>query len=160
MDIAMPAFETKRRVPFTAAQMYALVADVERYPEFLPMCTGLVVTSRETKPEGDALTARMSVGYKSITESFVTRVTLKPEVPEVDVRYIDGPFKYLENRWLFQDAGDGSIVDFHIRYEFKSPMLGVLVGAVFDKAFRKFTEAFEERARVVYGTTKAPLAPA
>lgn len=152
----MPAFETKKNVPFSAAQMYALVADVERYPEFLPMCTGLVVTSREVRPEGDQLTARMSVGYKSIAENFATRVNLKPQVPEVDVRYIDGPFKYLENRWTFIEVPDGgSSVHFYITYEFKSPMLGLIVGAVFDKAFRKFTDAFEERARAVYGTSTA-----
>lgn len=156
----MPAFEIKKTVAFSAAQMYALVADVERYPEFLPMCTGLTVTSRETSGGGDAvLTARMSVGYKHIAESFITRVTLKPATPEVDVRYIDGPFKHLENRWKFIDTDGGSIVDFFIIYEFKSPMLGMIVGAVFDKAFRKFTEAFEERARHVYGTSRAPLTP-
>ncbi len=98
----------------------------------------------------------MSVGYKSIAENFTTRVALMPQVPEVDVRYIDGPFKYLENRWKFIDVeGGASIVDFYITYEFKSPMLGLIVGAVFDKAFRKFTQAFEERARKVYGTSSA-----
>ncbi len=102
----------------------------------------------------------MSVGYKSIAESFITRVTLKPSVPEVDVRYIDGPFRHLENRWTFIDTSGGSIVDFFITYEFKSPMLGVIVGSVFDKAFRKFTEAFEERARTVYGAPSPQPAPA
>ena len=133
--------------------MYALVADVERYPEFLPMCTGLTVETRSPAAEGEDLTARMSVGYKAISESFMTRVELRPGVPLVDVSYLDGPFKRLENRWRFIDQpGGGAIVDFFITYEFKSAMLGLLAGSVFDQAFRKFAEAFEDRARVVYGT--------
>lgn len=153
----MPSFETQRRVPFSAQQMYALVADVERYPEFLPLCTGLVVSSR--KPigaTGEELTARMSVGYKSIAESFITRVVLKPDDSRIDVTYLDGPFRHLDNRWRFidQPTTDGirsSLVDFYITYEFRSAMLGLLVGTMFDQAFRKFAEAFEQRARDVYG---------
>lgn len=148
----MPTFETKRRVPFTAQQMYAVVADVEHYPEFLPMCTGLRITSRQETPEGAVLVATMSVGYKAIRESFTTRVTLNPSVPRVDVSYLNGPFSHLTNRWLFVDLEPGaSEIDFYITYQFRSAMLGALVGAVFDQAFRKFTEAFEARARKVYG---------
>jgi coenzyme Q-binding protein COQ10 len=159
----MPSFSTKRRVPFTAAQMYALVADVERYPEFLPMCTGLTVSSRKSLPEGEDLVARMSVGYKSIAESFLTSVRLRPATREVEANYLDGPFKRLENRWHFRDVpsldgNTGCDVDFFIDYEFKSAMLGLLVGGVFDQAFRKFTEAFEERARAVYGSTASASA--
>jgi coenzyme Q-binding protein COQ10 len=156
----MPSFETQRRVPFSAQQMYALVADVERYPEFLPLCTGLVVNSR--KPLGatsEELTARMSVSYKSIAESFITKVSLKPDEQRIDVTYLDGPFRHLDNRWRFidqptADATSASLVDFYITYEFRSPMLGLLVGAMFDQAFRKFAEAFEQRARDVYGAPK------
>ena len=148
----MPTFETKRRVPFTAQQMYAVVADVEHYPEFLPMCTGLRITSRQETAEGTVLVATMSVGYKAIRESFTTRVTLNPSVPRVDVSYLNGPFSHLTNRWLFVDLGQrASEIDFYITYQFRSAMLGALVGAVFDQAFRKFTEAFEARARKVYG---------
>jgi coenzyme Q-binding protein COQ10 len=154
----MPSFSTKRRVAFTAAQMYALVADVERYPEFLPMCTGLSISSRTIVPDGEDLIARMSVGYKSISETFTTEVRLRPERLKVDANYIDGPFKRLQNEWRFVDVYDGCDVDFFIDYEFKSPMLGLLVGAAFDQAFRKFTDAFEQRARNVYGATGA-LAP-
>ena len=132
--------------------MYALVADVERYPEFLPLCTGLVVNSRTPRAGGDELIARMSVGYKSIAESFTTRVILQPADNTIDVSYLDGPFRRLDNRWRFIDQpGGGSIVDFFITYEFRSPMLGVLVGAMFDQAFRKFAGAFDDRARVIYG---------
>lgn len=148
----MPSFATKRLVPFTAAQMYALVADVERYPQFLPLCTGLQITNREAGPAGDAITARMSVGYKTITENFTTRVALDPAAKRIDVAYVDGPFRRLDNRWLFVDQPDGgSLVDFFIVYDFKSPMLAVLVGGLFESAFRKFAEAFEMRARDVYG---------
>ncbi|MGQ0457629.1 MAG: type II toxin-antitoxin system RatA family toxin [Hyphomicrobium sp.] len=157
----MPTFSTQRRVPFSAAQMYALVADVERYPQFLPLCTGLVVTSRAPTSEGEKLTARMSVGYKTIAESFTTEVNLKPAESRIDVSYLDGPFRHLDNRWRFIDdanaAGGGSIVDFFITYEFRSPMLGILVGAMFDQAFRKFAEAFETRAREVYGAPTAAV---
>ena len=152
----MPTFKTERRVPFKAAQMYALVADIERYPEFLPLCTGLKVMSRGVDAGGaEQLTARMSVGYKSITEAFTTRVTLKPADSRIDVAYLDGPFRHLDNRWLFIDEDKGSVVDFYITYEFRSAMLGLLVGAMFDQAFRKFAEAFEARARVVYGPPAA-----
>jgi coenzyme Q-binding protein COQ10 len=152
----MPSFSTTRRVPFTPEQMYGLVADVERYPEFLPMCTGLAVSSRTRVPDGEDLIARMSVGYKTISESFMTSVRLRPQKLKVEANYLDGPFKRLENRWQFTDAtvadgGGGCDVDFFIDYEFKSPILGLLVGSAFDQAFRKFAEAFELRARQVYG---------
>lgn len=156
----MPSFETQRRVPFSAKQMYALVADVERYPEFLPLCTGLVVNSRKPFGEaGEELTARMSVGYKSIAENFITRVQLQPDDSRIDVTYLDGPFRHLDNRWRFidqptSDITSASLVDFYITYEFRSAMLGLLVGTMFDQAFRKFAEAFEQRARDVYGAPK------
>ena len=149
----MPSFSTKRSVAFTAAQMYAVVADVARYPEFLPLCTGLTVLSRDTSPEGEALKAQMSIGYKTIAESFTTRVELRPADNRINVSYLDGPFKRLNNRWRFIDLAEGkSEIDFYIDYEFRSAILAVLMGAMFDSAFRKFSEAFEARARKIYGT--------
>ncbi len=148
----MPQFKTMRRVPFTPGQMYAIASDVEKYPEFLPLCTGLTVLSRAPRDGGgEDLTASMGVGYKAIKETFTTRVVLMPEANAIDVFYLDGPFKRLENRWRFVEAVGGAEIDFFIDYEFKSPMLGVLVGGMFDQAFRKFAEAFENRARQVYG---------
>jgi coenzyme Q-binding protein COQ10 len=148
----MPSFATKRIVPFSAAQMYAIVADVEHYPEFLPLCTGLTVQSRAAVPEGEDLKARMSVGYKTIAESFTTRVELRPVQSRINVSYLDGPFKRLDNRWQFVDLAAGkSEIDFFIDYEFRSPILAVLMGAMFDQAFRKFSEAFEARGRMIYG---------
>jgi coenzyme Q-binding protein COQ10 len=160
----VPTFSTKRNVPFSARQMFDLVADVERYPEFLPMCTGLRLISRTQTPNGGTeLVARMSVGYKAIRESFTTRVTLVPDDLHIDVAYLDGPFSHLENRWRFVDLAQGSEIDFYITYQFRSTMLGMVVGAVFDQAFRKFAEAFETRAGEVYGTPAAitpPVRPA
>jgi coenzyme Q-binding protein COQ10 len=147
----MPSFTTQRHVPFTAEQMFALVADVERYPEFLPLCTGLSVISRRTRDDGEDLTARMSVGYKAIAESFTTRVVTNRAEKRIDVSYIDGPFRHLTNQWRFSDAARGSTVDFFIDYEFRSKLFGALVGTMFDQAFRRFAAAFEERARHIYG---------
>lgn len=147
----MPSFATKRQVPFTADEMFALVADIERYPEFLPFCTGLKVLSRKPRVDGEELVARMSVGYKAVAESFTTRVTATPAERRINVAYLDGPFRYLENRWKLIDGPNGSTIDFFIAYEFKSRLLAMLVGAMFDQIFRSFAEAFEKRARDVYG---------
>ncbi len=155
----MPSFSTQRHVRFTAEQMYALVADVEKYPEFLPLCTGLVVLSRRPQGGGEELTARMSVGYKTIAESFTTRVVTDPSQRRIDVSYLDGPFKRLDNRWQFTDDATGSVADFYIDYEFRSKLLGVLMGSMFDQAFRRFTQAFEDRAAKIYGAAEPTTAP-
>jgi coenzyme Q-binding protein COQ10 len=151
----LPTFETTRRVPFTAEQMFAVVADVERYPEFVPLCEQLVVKTREVGSTHTTLTASMSVGYHAIRETFTSRVTLRPERKEIDVAKIDGPFARLTNRWRFRDVPGGSEIHFHIDYAFASRVLSVLMGTVFDKAVRKYTEAFETRARALYGTSAA-----
>ncbi len=151
----MPTFQTKRRVAFTPGQMFDLVADVERYPEFLPLCEALTLRSREEKDGCTVLVATMTAGYKAIREQFTTRVTLVPAQQKVLVEYLDGPFRRLENRWLFKPVPGGCEIDFFIDYEFRNPMLGLLVGALFDKAFRRFTEAFEARAQSVYGQPSA-----
>jgi coenzyme Q-binding protein COQ10 len=144
-----------RRVPFSAKEMFAVVADVERYPEFLPLCEGLSVRSREEVADASVVIATMSVGYRSIAESFTSRVTLRPDQNVIEVAYLDGPFTHLDNRWRFYDVPGGSEIHFYIDYAFASRMLAVLMGAVFDKAVRRYTEAFEERARAVYGTPSA-----
>jgi len=146
----LPSFETTRRVPFTARQMFEVVADVERYPQFLPLCEGLVVRSREVSGAETILVATMTVGYGVIRESFTNRVTLRPEQGQILVVYLDGPFSHLDNRWRFRDAGCGSHIDFFIDYAFSSRMLALLMGAVFDKAVRKYTSAFEARAHALY----------
>lgn len=151
----MPSFRTTRTVPFTPRQMFDLVADVERYPEFLPMCEALVVRQREREGETDVLIADMTVGYKAIHETFTSRVQLDPSRWQVVAQGAPeglGPFRQLDNRWTFREAPGGCDVDFFIAYEFKSIMLQMLVGALFDRAFRRYTDAFEARAHVIYGT--------
>ncbi len=154
----MPSFTTRRHVPFTPRQMYDLVADVEKYPQFLPLTEALRIRRREQTGNPEVFTADMTVGYKAIHETFLTRVSLYPDVPKVEARYIDGPFRHLENRWQFHASSKGGCeIEFFIDYAFKSHMLALLVGALFDKAFRKFAEAFEERARAVYGVPVAAV---
>ena len=154
----MPSFRTTRNVPFTPRQMFDLVADVERYPEFLPFCEALVVKQRDRQDDKDSLVADMSVGYMAIRETFTTRVTFDPAQMAVQAQGTAdsrGPFRQLENRWQFRPAPDGCPggcqVEFFIAYEFKSMMLQMLVGALFDRAFRRYTRAFEERAQAIYG---------
>lgn len=147
----MPQFRTTRRVNHTPENMFALVADVEKYPQFLPLCTGLVVRKRTENAGKPVLVADMSVGYKAIRETFTSRVTLDQPALKILVEYIDGPFSSLENRWSFKPDGQGCIVEFFITYEFKSRILSMLMGSMFETAFRKFSEAFEKRADQIYG---------
>ncbi|UTY49083.1 type II toxin-antitoxin system RatA family toxin [Sinorhizobium fredii] len=148
----MPHFETNHVVKHSAEEMFNLVADVERYPEFLPLCEALSVRSRKERDGKVLLLADMTVGYKAIRETFTTQVLLKPAERMIDVNYIEGPFKYLDNVWRFEAVSENqSIVHFYIDYEFKSRILGALMGSMFDRAFRMFSEAFEKRADVIYG---------
>jgi coenzyme Q-binding protein COQ10 len=150
----LPSFREARRVRHRAEQMFDLVADVERYPEFVPLCKALTVRSRKIDDDGrETLIAGMTVGYKLIRETFASRVALDKPGLKVRVEYIDGPFSHLENIWTFRDEpeGEGSRVGFFIDYEFKSRTLGALMGSMFDVAFRKFARAFEQRADAVYG---------
>ena len=150
----MPSFREVRLVRHRAEQMFDLVADVERYPEFVPLCKGLRVRSRRPEQDGrETLVADMTVGYKVIRERFTSRVSLDKPRLRLVVEYIDGPFSHLENIWTFRDEPeiDGSRVGFFIDYEFRSRTLGALMGSMFDVAFRKFARAFEERADAVYG---------
>ncbi|SDR53489.1 coenzyme Q-binding protein COQ10 [Rhizobiales bacterium GAS191] len=148
----MPSFRTTRRVKHTPQQMFDLVADVEKYPLFLPLCEGLKVRSRAGGEGGrEILIANMTVGYKAIHETFTSKVALDRTTLKIAVSYLDGPFRALDNLWSFKPDGQGCVVEFFISYEFKSRTLGMLMGAVFDRAFRKFSEAFERRAEAVYG---------
>ncbi|MCI0468161.1 MAG: type II toxin-antitoxin system RatA family toxin [Beijerinckiaceae bacterium] len=154
----MPSFHTTRRVRHGALEMFELVADVESYPRFVPLCRALRVHRRETVDGRLRLIAGMEIGYKAIRETFTTRVTCDRSKQRILVEYIDGPFKHLENLWHFHDRDEGKacLVEFHIHYEFRSRALGAIMGGMFDTAFRKFAEAFEERADFVYGKTPCP----
>jgi coenzyme Q-binding protein COQ10 len=136
--------------------MFELVADVESYPRFVPLCRALRVRSRDESDGKLTLVADMEVGYKAIRETFTSRVTCERSKHQILVEYIDGPFKHLENHWTFHDRDNGKacLVEFRIAYEFKSRALSLIMGKMFDAAFRKFAEAFEHRADIVYG--KAP----
>lgn len=147
----MPHFETRRHVKHSSDRMYNLVADVERYPEFLPLCEGLTIRSKKERDGKTLMIADMTVGYKAFRETFTTQVLLKPEEHAIDVKYLDGPFKYLDNRWRFEPTENGGCsVYFFIDYEFKSRILGAVMGSMFDRAFRMFAEAFEARANKIY----------
>ena len=149
----MPQFRTKRRVRHSAANMFDLVADVEKYPQFVPMCQALRVRQRTQSGEGiETIVATMTVAYKVMRETFTSRVTLDRPNLEILVEYLDGPFSRLENRWNFRPLAEKECeVEFFITYEFKSRVLAMLMGAMFEVAFRRFADAFERRADAVYG---------
>ena len=154
----MPAFRNQRRVRHSAAEMFALVADIEHYPEFVPLCRALKVRRREANAAGlETLIADMEIGYKAIRETFTSRVELNPASLKIRVEYVDGPFSQLENIWSFRDEAEGgaSTVEFYIAYEFRSRLLGALMGSMFDAAFRRFSAAFEARADKIYGRAPA-----
>ncbi len=139
-------------VGHSADAMFDLVADVEKYPEFLPLCENLKVISRAVEGDKEIVTANMAVGYKAVHEVFLSRVTLERDRQRILVEYLDGPISHLENHWWFEEiSATSSRVHFSLEYEFKNIALRLLMGAMFDKAFRKFSEAFEKRAGQVYG---------
>jgi coenzyme Q-binding protein COQ10 len=148
----MPQFSTKRRVRHAATDMFDLVADVEKYPQFVPLCSGLTVKSRAEKDGKTVLVADMTVAYKIIRETFTSRVTLDRQGLKILVEYLNGPFKRMQNRWTFYPV-EAKVcdVEFFIDYEFRSRTLAVLMGAMFDAAFRRFAVAFEQRADEIYG---------
>lgn len=149
----MPQFSNRRRVGHTAGQMFDLVADVERYPEFVPLCEQLKVKSRTRGPDGvEVVVADMTVSFKLVRERFTSRVTLDRPNSKILVEYLQGPFSRLENRWTFEPQGEAAcVVGFFIAYEFRSRMLAALMGAMFDAAFQRFAAAFERRADAIYG---------
>lgn len=152
----MPSYRTVRRVRHSALDMFKLVADCESYPEFLPWCQTCRIRRRlpPTAEGVETIIADMTVGYKAIRETFTTRARFDAPHMRIMVEYLDGPFKYLENTWHFKAVGDKATdVQFFITYEFRNHALSLLMGAMFDAAFRKFAEAFEHRADQLYGRT-------
>jgi coenzyme Q-binding protein COQ10 len=149
----MPRFSNRRRVQHRADQMFDLVADVERYPEFVPLCQAVKIRQRKQNPDGtETVIADMTVSFKLVKETFTSEVTLDREHLKILVRYLKGPFSNLENRWTFEPKGEEACdVGFFIAYEFKSKMLATLMGAMFDAAFTRFSAAFEKRADMIYG---------
>ena len=153
----MPTFANKRRVRHSAADMFDLVADVEHYPEFVPMCKAMKVRQRTAAGEGvEIVVADMTVSFKLVRETFRSRVTLDRPKLQILVEYLQGPFSHMQNRWTFRPLDDRSCeVEFFIDYEFRSRTLGMVMGGMFDVAFRRFAAAFEARADQVYGRKTA-----
>ncbi|QDL92899.1 type II toxin-antitoxin system RatA family toxin [Paroceanicella profunda] len=150
----MPTHAEKRKLPYTAQQMYDLIADVETYPKFLPWCAGARI--RSSRREGDAtvLDADLVISFKVFRERFGSRVTLRPEQMVIDVEYLDGPFRYLNNHWSFADLPEGGCeVNFFVDFEFKSSILQALIGVVFNEAMQRIVRAFEARAAALYGAS-------
>jgi coenzyme Q-binding protein COQ10 len=148
----MPQFRTVRPVPHSPQAMFDLVADVERYPEFVPFCERLEVRGRRSEGDRDVLVVDMTVGYKLLRETFTSKVTIDRAAMEIRADYLDGPFRALENVWSFRPLPDGGTeIEFCIVYEFRSRALGMLMGTMFERVFRTFAHAFETRADVVYG---------
>ena len=150
----MTQFTTTRRLRHSAADMFDLVADVEHYPQFVPLCRSLEVRKRTEDGEGrDVIVADMTVAYKLIRENFTSRVARRRPKLQILVEYLEGPFQKLNNRWSFRPEDEHACeVEFFISYEFRSRTLGMLMGTVLDAAFRRFAAAFERRADEVYGT--------
>jgi coenzyme Q-binding protein COQ10 len=155
----MHVYETKHSVAHSADEMFALVARVEDYPKFLPLCEELNVKRREQREGKELLIASMTVGYGFIHESFTTQVHLDPAGRTILVEYLDGPFTFLENRWRFHPRGEGACeIDFYIAYAFRSRLFERLVGGLFGRAVEKYTTAFEARADAIYGRQETALA--
>jgi coenzyme Q-binding protein COQ10 len=159
----MPHAEDTRTVPYTPAQMFDLVADVRRYPEFLPWCKALRVRSDDVDTAGNGLlVADMVARFKGFEERFTSRVALDRANLAVDVAYIDGPFRHLRNTWRFTDAGQGRTrVAFTIDFEFRNRLLQLLANSMLERALMRLSQAFIERANALYGTTdgSAPSRP-
>ena len=155
----MPQHKDSRILPYTADQMSALVADIERYPEFLPWNTAARIRLRRPGPDGSEMVeADLVISFKVFRERFGSRVTLWPADRRIDTEYLDGPFKYLKSGWSFADmpVNESGIpscrVEFFVDFEFRNAILGKVIGVVFGEAMSRIVRAFEDRARALYGT--------
>ncbi|MDA9236188.1 type II toxin-antitoxin system RatA family toxin [Amylibacter sp.] len=146
----MPTHTEKRIMPYTAKQMYDLVADVETYPDFLPWCAATRIRKVTKNSHKTIIEADLIIAFKVFRERFGSRVTLKAEKFSIDVEYLDGPFKYLNNHWIFRDVDGGCEADFFVDFEFKSRVLQALIGVVFNEAMQRIVKAFEMRADDLY----------
>lgn len=146
----MPGIHETRRLPYSAAQMFDLVADVARYGEFLPW----VVATRVKSDSEHEMIADMLVGFKALRERFTSRVE-KDRPGRIKVHYVDGPMRDLDNVWLFRDVEGGCEVEFDVRFTFRNAVFEKLAGQYFDRAFRKMVTAFEERADKLYGSSSS-----
>ena len=141
-----------RSSKYSSKKMFELVADIENYPNFIPWCSDVRVTSRtkNEKVDCDLLMADMKISFKVFRESFSSKVTLYPLSQEITVEYINGPFKFLSNNWVFTNSSNGCIINFDVEFEFKSRMMQSFIGLVFHEAMRRIVRSFEERADSLY----------
>ncbi|MEE3627294.1 type II toxin-antitoxin system RatA family toxin [Nitrospirillum sp. BR 11752] len=143
----MPTHAEKRVLPYTPEQLFQLVADVEKYPEFLPWA----VAARIRRREGNTFWADLVIGFKMVRERFTSKVVLSEPGRRIDVAYTEGPFHYLNNHWIFEPHPDGCLLDFYVDFEFRNVILQKIIGALFGEAVRRMVAAFENRAHQLYG---------
>lgn len=142
----MPTHAEKRVLPYSPDQLYRLVAEIERYPEFLPWCLAVRIRKRT----GALVVADLVIGFKMIRERFTSQVTLDPETRLIDVKYIEGPLRYMNNHWRFEEHPDGCLIDFFVDFEFRSRIMRKLMEPLFNEAVRRMVAAFEARAKDLY----------
>ena len=147
----MKVHTEQKILPFRPNEIFELVADVAKYPEFLPWCTGARVRERQPTTTGETMVADLMIGFKMVRERFTSRVTLDRPDLRVDVEYLQGPFKHLKNHWTFSATQNGHCqIDFHLEFEFSSVLLQKLIGVLFHEAVRRMVAAFEARAHQLY----------
>ena len=147
----MPKHSETKHLSYTAEQMYALVADVGSYPQFLPWCSAARIRLRQQQPEGEFIEADLVISFKVFRERFGSRVTLFPDALKIETEYLDGPFRYMRSHWAFRPDGAGCEVDFFVDFEFKNALLQGIIGVVFNEAMLRIVRAFERRAADLYG---------
>lgn len=148
----MPTHSETRKLPYTTDQMYALVADVAKYPEFLPWCAAARVRRVVPFGNGEVMEADLVISFKVFREKFGSRVTLWPVEKKIDTAYLDGPFRYMKSTWGFHEAGGCCEVDFFVDFEFRNAILQGVIGLVFNQAMQRIVHAFERRAQELYGS--------
>jgi coenzyme Q-binding protein COQ10 len=146
----MPTHSETKRLPYTADQMYALVADVAKYPEFLPWTAAARIRSDDDFGDHRVMDADLVISFKVFRERFTSRVVLWPETRKIDTEYLDGPFKKMVSNWHFEDAQGGCDVHFHVDFEFRNRVLQGIIGVVFNEAMQRVVRAFENRAKKLY----------
>ncbi|MGC3937140.1 type II toxin-antitoxin system RatA family toxin [Roseobacter sp. EG26] len=151
----MPTHSETRTLPYTAQQMYDLVADVGSYPEFLPWCSAARIKSVTPQGDTEVMEADLVISFKVFRERFTSRVVLMPADRKIDTEYLDGPFKYMKSNWTFRDVEGGSEVSFFVDFAFRNMILQRLIGVVFNEAMQRVVRAFEARAKDLYGDDKA-----
>ena len=151
----MPQHSEIRELPYTAQEMYDLVADVARYPEFLPWCAAARIRSRRPFEAGEVMDADLVISFKVFRERFGSRVTLYDDERRIDTEYLDGPFRYMKSTWAFSDRDGGCTVHFDVDFEFKNRVLQGVIGVVFNEAMQRIVRAFEDRAKSLYGVSSA-----